>query len=107
MLHISTGVPQGSILGPLLFIIYVNDFALSRQKFKFVMYADDTTLTSTLETFSTNKLIGNTASSINIELNKISEWLKLNRLTLNVQKTKYMVFKTSKKKVQTLLLLSG
>ena len=68
------------------------------------MYADDTTLTSTLETFSTNELNGNTASSINIELNKISEWLKLNRLTLNVQKTKYMLFKTSKKKVQTLLL---
>ena len=68
------------------------------------MFADDTTLTSTLETFSTNELNGNPASSINIELNKISEWLKLNRLTLNVQKTKYMLFKTSKKKVQTLLL---
>ena len=68
------------------------------------MYADDTTLTSTLETFSTNELNGNPASSINIELNKISEWLKLNRLTLNVQKTKYMLFKTSKNKVQTLLL---
>ena len=85
-------------------VVYVNDFALSSEKFKFVMYADDTTLTSTLETFSTNELNGNPASSINIELNKISEWLKLNRLTLNVQKTKYMLFKTSKKKVQTLLL---
>ena len=68
------------------------------------MYADDTTLTSTLETFSTNQLNGNPASSINIELNKISEWLKLNRLTLNVQKIKYMLLKTYKQKVQTLLL---
>ena len=68
------------------------------------MYADDTTLTSKLETFSTNELNGNPASSINIELNKISVWLKLNRLSLNIQKTKYMLFKTSKKKVQSLLL---
>ena len=105
MLDISTGVLQGSILGPLLFIIYVNDFALSSEKFKFVMYADDTTLTSTLETFSTNELNGNTASSINIELNKISEWLKLNRLTLNVQKTKYICsLELLRKKVQTMLL---
>ena len=65
------------------------------------MYADDTTLTSTLETFSTYELNGNIASSINIELNKISGWLKFNRLTLNVQRTKYMLFKTSKKSPNT------
>ena len=65
------------------------------------MYADDTTLTCTLETFSTNVLNGNIPSSINIELNKIIEWLKLN---LNIQKTKYLPFKTSKITVQILLL---
>ena len=93
-----------AILLNLVKILNVNDFALFSEKFQFVMYADDTTFTSTLETFSTNELNGNTASSINIELNKISVRLKLNRLTLNVQKTKYMLFKMSKKKVQTLLL---
>ena len=77
--------------------------ALSSEKFKFVMYADDTTLTSALETFSSNEYNGNRASSVNVELTKINEWLKLNRLTRNVQKTKYMLFNTSKTKVQTLL----
>ena len=61
------------------------------------MHADDTNLISTLETFSTHELNGDTASSINIELNKISEWLKLNRLTLIVQKTKCSLKRLRKK----------
>ena len=52
LLHISTGVPQGSILGPLFSIIYINDFAQSSPKFNFIMYADDTTLSSTLDSFA-------------------------------------------------------
>ncbi len=49
MLDLTTGVPQGSILGPLLFIIYMNNIAQSSKLFDFIIYADDTTLSTTIE----------------------------------------------------------
>ena len=82
MLNISTGVPHGSILGPLLFIRYINDFAESSKMFSFIMYADDTTLSSTLDSFSTHEENGDVEFSINIELHKISEWLKVKNYLL-------------------------
>ena len=54
MLLIHKGIPQGSLLGPLLFILYVNDFHLSSNEFPFLMYADDTILLSKYDTFHTN-----------------------------------------------------
>ena len=104
MLSITTGVPQGSILGSLLFIIYINDFAQASKMFNFLIYADDTTLSSILNMFSDNTHDRNLESLINEELVKINDWLKINKLSLNVVKSKFMIFQKKKKNIQILNL---
>ena len=83
---IKCGVPQGSVLGPLLFLLYINDIVNSSTLFKFTLFADDTSL------FYSCKNTNNLEETINRELSKISDWLAANKLSLNVGKSKLLFF---------------
>ena len=82
---VTCGIPQGSCMGPLLFIIYLNDFEKCLEFSKASMYADDTHITLT----SSN--IDVLLTNANKELRKISEWMRVNKLSANPDKTEYMI----------------
>jgi len=83
------GVPQGSILGPLLFLIYINDLHKSSSALNCILFADDTNL------FYSSKNIKTIFHTVNNELTHINEWFKANKLSLNITKTKYTLFMKS------------
>ena len=104
-LPVKIRVPQGSILGPVLFTTYINDFPQVSNIFNFIMYADDT-LSSTLNQFtcSTQLKTKSVESVINYELGKVIECVNINKLSLNKEKSKYMIFHVPRKETQTLTL---
>ena len=89
---ITTGDSQGSILG-LLFIIYLNDIAFSSKLFKFHVCADDTTLFANFRNLNKN-------NKLNKELAEISTRLKVNKLSLNSAKSKFMIFRKTQKQIK-------
>ena len=94
-LEVTSGVPQGSNLGPLLFLKYINDFKNCLNDSDSLMFADDTGI------FLQNKDIKKLFNAGNKELQLIDQWLIANRLSVNVSKTKYILFRTAQSKLTT------
>src|SRR5207244_1854908 len=83
---IQCGVPQGSILGPLLFLLYINDMTYCCKNLHFLLFADDTNI------FYSNPSLLQLMHIVNGELDSLSNWFKANKLSLNIKKTNYMMF---------------
>ena len=88
---IPRGVPQGSVLGPLLFLIFINDLPLAVQNSNIDLFADDTTL------HKSGATISHIETRLNNDLTKVEEWCHKNDMFINADKTKTMVVTTSQK----------
>ena len=96
---ITCGVPQGSVLGPLLFLIYINDLPNISSKLLFFLFADDTNIY-----YESDDLV-ELEKTVNNELKLLSLWLNLNRLALNVSKTNFVIFRSTRKPVNHNVIL--
>ena len=94
--EIKCGVPQGSIFGPLLFLIYINDLPTVSKACLSILFADDSNV------FISGKDVEVMCEKLNYDMENIRQWLCCNKLSLNVSKTHYMVFTPWNKQVENL-----
>ena len=87
---ITCGIPQGSVLGPLLFIVYINDLNSISQNLKIITFADDTNI------FLSDSKYENLELKMNTELQLVKTWFECNKLKLNIDKTCFQVFTKQK-----------
>ena len=96
------GVPQGSVLGPLLFLLYINDIYKSSSLFAFYLFADDTCIILAI-----NNLKG-LESLVNRELGNVNEWLEANKLSLNIKKkSNFVIFCPRQKNMPSIRILDS
>ena len=86
--YIKCGVPQGSILGPLLLLLYINDLCDASKALDFILFADDTNI------FYSHKDQNYLMEIVNTELKKLSSWFQANKLSINIKKSNFILFKT-------------
>ena len=91
ILDITCGVPQGSVLGPLLFLLYINDLPNISKNLEFFLFADDTNL------YYESDDLAELEKTMNKELKQLTLWLNVNRLALNIGKTNFVIFRGKKK----------
>ena len=90
--QITCGVPQGSVLGPLLFLLYINDICSCSQKLNFYLFADDTNI------LFSHRDLKSLEKIMNDELSNLYRWLVANKLTLNLKKSNFVIFRPHQKK---------
>ena len=93
LLKVTCGVPQGSVLGPILFLIYINDLPNVTERLQFYLFADDTNI------YCQSDTLESLVVTVNCELKLLKKWLDTNKLSLNIDKTNYIIFHSKSKKL--------